>query len=369
MKLLSSYSDDAAFEVDKPNLEQNSSYAALAVKEKNVHVKEIPNMVDIALWDATEENILMIRGWDYNAYTYPLDRYTPIGVEVIPRSHMEDGYSRIMSLKCMRYDTPKVGGGGMPMMFGLFNLPIEGIEYKTFVPCLNEKGNTDLGEVQEIKRWVGSTLGFKYFSCENAITSNEFVQNLFTKNECYYVSKDSTNVNLIPSPYAQNMLKNSFFYTENPTSNQPSLIIDMDGKEKSEKILKQLVVNIGNEDWKTGDTIPSTTSETLDYSMICPPVQCCWMYSTVGTNQGDWYLPSVGELSYLVARHTAIQNSISQINLWVKDISTPLSTIEIVSSSSYTNINVLSVNPQNGNMNPRNRNDVINYVVRAYMKI
>lgn len=369
MKLLSSYSDDAAFEVDKPNLEQNSSYAALAVKEKNVHVKEVPNMVDIAIYDNVNEEILLIRGWEYNDKTYPTDRYTPIGVEVIPRNHMDDGYARIMSLNYMRYDTPKVGGGGMNMMFGLFNLPIEGIEYKTFVPCLNEEGNTDLGEVQEIKRWVGSDLGFKYFSTEDDKIENRYIKNPFTKNEAYYVYKGSTNENLIPSPYTQNMMKNPIFYTENPTSSQPSLIIDMDGKEKSEKIINQLAVNLGNEDWKTGDTIPSTTSETLDYSMICPPVQCCWMYSTVGTNQGDWYLPSIGELSYLVARKIAIQNSINQIQLFIKNIAIDFSYNEIVSSSSYNNITILSVLQQNGNMNPRNRNSVTNYAVRAYMKI
>lgn len=38
----------------------------------------------------------------------------------------------------------------------------------------------------------------------------------------------------------------------------------------------------------------------------CAPVCCCVVYSTPGTNKGDWYLPSVGELYQIAANEKII---------------------------------------------------------------
>ena len=38
----------------------------------------------------------------------------------------------------------------------------------------------------------------------------------------------------------------------------------------------------------------------------CAPACCCVRYSTPGTKQGDWYLPSVGELYQIYANKTVI---------------------------------------------------------------
>ena len=38
----------------------------------------------------------------------------------------------------------------------------------------------------------------------------------------------------------------------------------------------------------------------------CAPACCCVAYSTLGTKPGDWYLPSIGELYYIYANKTAI---------------------------------------------------------------
>lgn len=44
--------------------------------------------------------------------------------------------------------------------------------------------------------------------------------------------------------------------------------------------------------WKTSETINNVTTNN-NY----PAGFCCWRYHTDGTNQGDWYLPSSGEVS------------------------------------------------------------------------
>lgn len=44
------------------------------------------------------------------------------------------------------------------------------------------------------------------------------------------------------------------------------------------------------------------------------PAACtCWRFHTKGTNQGDWYLPSEGELGYMMARYQKIQDAITTI--------------------------------------------------------
>ena len=81
----------------------------------------------------------------------------------------------------------------------------------------------------------------------------------------------------------------------------------MDGKGNTEKILA--VDNGGSTDWKTALTITNTGFT----EKIHPAAQCCWRYHTVGTNQGDWYLPAGGELGYLASRWKAINTSISKL--------------------------------------------------------
>ena len=208
MKLLSTYSDNAAFEEEKYKLEENNDYAALAIEERDVHFKELPNMVDIALWDNTNEKILMIRGWEYDTDVYPTDRYTPIGVEVIPRSHMDDGHARIMSLKYMNYNTPMVGGQAQNMYFGLGSLEINDIVPKRYVPMINVFGTNDFGNIQTIYRWIRVDNYATYLSSDNF----NGIRNPFTKNERYLLTAVTQ---YLPSPYNESMGKNPIFFTEN----------------------------------------------------------------------------------------------------------------------------------------------------------
>ena len=260
-------------------------------------------MADIALYDNTTDNIITIRGLNYNATAYPTNRYTPIGIVVVPKSHDDNGKAHIMSLNYMRYDTPKTGGDELIMHWGLYEQTIEGLEYKKYVPYINQSGTTEFGDTQTINGWYNIMSEFAYLPSD---TFSELA-NPFTKNQGY--STSSTSHYYLPSPYDKNMDKNPIFFTENPTSGQPSCLINMDGKGETAKILAQLATNIGNEDWKQGETITNSTSSTF-----APAAQCCWMYSTVGTEQGDWYLPTIGELAYACARQKAINASITQIN-------------------------------------------------------
>lgn len=260
MKKLTKFELTSEFEDNKELLQTYEDYAALTEDERNVYFKEIPDMVDIALWDNTDGETVIVSAYDYNDGRYPTDRYTPIGVVVIPKNHIDNIHSKIMSLKYMDYNYPIIGNDSVWMQFGLMNQAIEGMNYPSYVGAINESGTTEFGEEQEIKYWAVPDGYDRARFPSDAFTD---ILNPFAKNQGY--GKNNFYHPLLPSPYLTDIRKNELYNMENPNTLQPCMNVNMDGKGETAKILNQLAVNIGNEDWKNGNTIPSTTSETLDW--------------------------------------------------------------------------------------------------------
>lgn len=77
---------------------------------------------------------------------------------------------------------------------------------------------------------------------------------------------------------------------------------DFNGKQQTDAIIATRGTK-DYENWK-----PSS-GKTEDY----PAASCCDMYHTVGTRQGDWYLPSCGELGYVIARMNLINEALNKI--------------------------------------------------------
>ena len=44
-----------------------------------------------------------------------------------------------------------------------------------------------------------------------------------------------------------------------------------------------------------------------------PAAQYCATYSTNGTSQGDWYLPAMGELGFIMPRFDTINSAITKV--------------------------------------------------------
>lgn len=107
------------------------------------------------------------------------------------------------------------------------------------------------------------------------------------------------------SPYKEDGSKEERYFD---TSNTGNVLADFDGKWNTEKILE--VDNSNSTDWKTATTISNASSNKY----VHLAAQCCWRYHTDGTSQGDWYLPSAGELGYALARQDSINLSINTIN-------------------------------------------------------
>lgn len=60
-------------------------------------------------------------------------------------------------------------------------------------------------------------------------------------------------------------------------------------------------------DWKTSDTIPRTYKQSPHASLLA------WRFSTIGTLQGDWFIPSLGEAVYMTANAIILNNSLQYL--------------------------------------------------------
>ena len=65
--------------------------------------------------------------------------------------------------------------------------------------------------------------------------------------------------------------------------------------------------------WRTDENISSNGYAQSESVMTFPAACCCWRYHTLGTKQGDWYLPSVIELKRINTVLTELQNTIEAI--------------------------------------------------------
>ena len=194
------------------------------------------------------------------------------------------------------------------MQCGLNGSEVEGIEYKNYFPFINNDGTTNFGDVQEIKFW-----GIVSNNTISPSDSFGTLLNPFTKNQ--YYQYNNYNYNYIPSPFTKYMNKNQLFFTENPDTEHPSCLLNFDGKNETEKMLNQLNNNIGNDEWKSNETI-----ENINDTTHSPAIQTTWMYCVKEGyennpifGQGCWYIPTITELIILMGYRQAINNSLFQI--------------------------------------------------------
>lgn len=222
--------------------------------------------------------------------------HTPIGIVVIPASHNIYGTEEcgVISLKYMRCDTPDEGGD------------------KQYIGWGQEDVNTELPNLYNVANY-GSMDGDIQDALQSPISDGSLPTDFNTGKESkteglkYCDSTYSSN-GYIPSPYLTDGSRNPDYY-DTTISTKANAMADFNGKENTEKLC-ELVTK--QSDWRTDSTI--TDSSGSGYS---PAACCCWRYHTLGTNQGDWYLPACGELGYAVTRKNTIDRTVTAINkIW-----------------------------------------------------
>ena len=186
---------------------------------------------------------------------------TAIGVCVIPGGVLPDGKARFMSLKGMTLTSPNEGGKDTRMYWGGYGSDISSLtNFQTVVT-----GDTK----------AEGTNGYGYVP----------------KNGSY------SGTSHIPSPIK--------YFSAYSSSGATS---DLDGKANTEKILA--VDNAASTAWQTAESITNYDSTAT----VHPAAQCCWRFNPGSTNQGDWYLPSMGELAFIMPNYNDLQTAISDVS-------------------------------------------------------
>lgn len=186
---------------------------------------------------------------------------TAIGVCVIPGGVLLDGKARFISLKGMTLTSPNEGGSNTGIYWG---------GYGSDTPLLTHfKGVVTGDTTAEGTDSYGSV----------------------PKNGSY------SSTPHIPSPIDYF----SVYSSEGATS-------DLDGKANTEKILA--VDNVASTAWQTAASITNDVSNAT----VHPAAQCCWRFNPGSTNQGDWYLPSIGELAFIMPNFNGLQTAISNVS-------------------------------------------------------
>ena len=187
---------------------------------------------------------------------------TAIGVCVIPGGVLPDGKARFMSLKEMTLTSPNEGGSDEYIFWGGFESDIPSLtNFKTVVTGDTAAEGTSL--------------------------------------DGGYVPKNGPYVDTphIPSPIG--------YFSAYSSASATS---DLDGKANTEKILA--VDNAASTAWQTASAITNAHSTAT----VHPAAQCCWRFNPGSTNQGDWYLPSIGELAFIMPNFNDLQTAISNVS-------------------------------------------------------
>ena len=266
---------------------------------------------DIVLWDGEKKIVASQDG-----FSLPTSGYTPIGVVVIPASHMDDNKARMMATRWMSCEDPENGSLTYKTMVWGTATDLSGLTNFTQVPVIarydddSAVGVTALTDPQAIytanayaflpsdyPSWTGET------NPEDPGTRWKQSNTYWRQNETGGTVVDAYNF-YAPSPYASDGTPNPLYratsYSGGSLSNPLSYF---DGRHQSDVILEARGAK-DYESWKPTNNVPA------DF----PAVSVCDMYHTVGTSQGDWYLPSQAEMGYIVARLNKISTAMTKVN-------------------------------------------------------
>lgn len=246
---------------------------------------------DVCIYDMLNNNRLIVSVNDLSNYS-DKSIYTPIGVVVIPSTHdiYNDGSCGIMALKEMTATNTT-----------------EGITGHEYIHWGYPYTNTNLPYYQYV---IGN---------DSSLNESGYLPN---ENGTY----DSTPKS--PSPYNSDGSRNELYYNTSVSSG--NALSNFNG-EFSTLVISNMHYN------EDINTITNVTNSS-DYAYF-PAAACCYVYSPTnsGTERGDWYLPSCGELGYVYSKLNTINNTINKIiEVYGESYAVPLATDgEYLTSTEY----------------------------------
>lgn len=266
------------YEVYKVDYILNSGNISVGNEDKTVEITldPAPSLGDVALWNGSK---IVFSSPDTLSQ---VSSYVPIGIVAIPQDHnvYGNGCCGITSLDYERYSSlgynQDVSDAGLPLF-----------EYVPYIGLLKE------GTIQEdIVGIFNMDDDYESYLPSDRFESPSGLMSLDGESQ-YFFGKDDTSststLTLSASPYKPNGFKNPVFSQTTEPSNSGNCFSDFNGKKNTEILL-------GSD--KTKDI---------------PYVSYVGSYKTEGTKEGDWYLPSLGELAYVFVKLKFLEESISKV--------------------------------------------------------
>ena len=302
---------------------------------------------DAVLYDKNNGKLVIVDNTKLEDYT---EGYPPIGVVVVPGSHnvYGDGSCGVMSLKPMNCSTPATGGTSERSMYwGVYGTDISTLPNLNQAPIVGSGSN-----VGNADSTVTGQDSYPYLPSEKFSA----VQCPHDTDAYYYSS--SSSYGQAPSPYLTDGSRNPAYYQTTSPSSSNNCLADFDGRGNTDKIITQR----GNKEytsWKPG------SSTEADY----PAASCCDMFYTEGTQQGDWYLPAMGELGYIMPPFNKINEAITKMrNAYGSSVGVTLATDDYYwSSSEYSSNGARRVDASNGNVGGNSKGS--DFYVRAFLRV
>lgn len=263
---------------------------------------------DIILANNETEKLTYCKSEELEQY---VDTHTPIGVVVVPTNHdiYETKEAGVISLVNMSCNTPEIGTLEDEKMYSsgrvedisllardtLAGYSLSGVETTADSVAFYNHGGIASDR-------VGPNEGTSYPKNSNLRYHPDFNNDLGSSN-CKAVG-----------PYQENWEKNPDYWTTVISSNKNNNAFAVN---KGYEIAKAICEKSSSYDdsWKTSPTVQNANSRSFD-----PVSCCCQRYHTKGTNQGDWYSPTICEWGYITARIQLISQSLKEIKKYYNNV-------------------------------------------------
>ena len=279
----------------------------------------------------------------------PNSDYHPIGIKVINKGYFgdEQKWSVYIGLKLLNTKDPDNGYSGLENPSIQFGNPYYGF--------INQNINTETLTLKDKAA---------YLDTEHLIpvgptgTSNENVSN-----KIFYTQTDNqTTTNSINGEFKWPVGHNRG-WPRNPINSNDTIylnilndddtlntdlfddtcaIFDFNGYENTQKIIEEFD-NL-EEDWRKSNTISNLENR------FSPIAACAWRYHTIGTNQGDWYIPAYGEIMCMSLNYKRLSDLFENIAEQYPNDCNPtlfsdLGSNAVWSSTQYNNIYTWEIHP------------------------
>lgn len=255
---------------------------------------------DICLWDRVDQRKVLVPFAEYSSEAFSPEEYNPLGIVVVPGTHdvYGTGECAVIGMNFISDSSPDTGAIGSKVRWGYFireGDPITGKSYSR-VPITDDPTLPDC-VITQTHSWANLPHGWGDSKPSTAVDCGYDIH-------CGFDGVDVHSL-YAPSPYLTDGSRNPGYYQVTDPSSDQNVLSDFSGKE-STSILWGLAT--AQSDWRTANQIIESDKEGY-----FPAACCCWRYCPEGTQQGDWYLPAMGEAGYISPRISFITRSFSAL--------------------------------------------------------